>query len=45
MPEIEPGDAVAMLGFTFGGEKGEAVLRVEYLFLGGKTYGLRSSPA
>ena len=45
VPEIEPGDAVAMLGFTFGGEKGEAVLRVEYLFLGGKTYGLRSSPA
>ena len=45
IPEIKSGDKVALLGFTFGGEKGEAVLRVEYLFLGGKTYGLRSSPA
>ena len=24
---------------------GEPVLRAEYLFLGGKTYGMRSSPA
>ena len=45
VPEIKAGDALAMLGFTFTGEKGEAVLRVEYLFAGGKTYGLRSSPA
>ena len=43
--EIKNGDAVSMLGFTFAGEKGDAVLRVEYLFVGGKTYGLRSSPA
>lgn len=45
VPEIKNGDRVAMLGFTFTGEKGDPVLRVEYLFLGGKTYGLRSSPA
>ena len=45
VPPIKPGDAVALLGFTFTGEKGGAVLRAEYLFLGGKTYGLRSSPA
>lgn len=45
VPEIKPGDSVAVLGFTFTGEKGDAVLRVEYLFLGGKAYGLRSSPA
>jgi hypothetical protein len=45
VPEIKPGDVVAMLGFTLTGEKGEAVLRVEYLFAGGKAYGLRSSPA
>jgi hypothetical protein len=45
VPEIKNGDTVAMLGFTFAGEKGDAILRVEYLFLGGKTYGLRSSPA
>lgn len=45
VPEIKVGDALAVLGFTFSGEKGDAVLRVEYLFVGGKTYGLRSSPA
>ena len=43
--EIKPGANVAVLGFTFIGEKGEAVLRVEYLFVGGNTYALRSSPA
>lgn len=45
VPEIKVGDAIGLLGFTFAGEKGEAILRVEYLFAGGKTYGLRSSPA
>jgi len=45
VPEIKAGDSVALLGFTFAGEKGEAVMRVEYLFAGGKVYGLRSSPA
>jgi hypothetical protein len=45
VPEIKPGDAVAVLGFTFAAEKGDAVLRVEYLFLGTSIYGLRSSPA
>jgi hypothetical protein len=45
VPEIQTGDTLAMLGFSFEGEKGEAVLRVEYLFAGGKVYGLRSSPA
>ncbi len=43
--EIKPGAQVSMLGFTFAGEKGEAILRVEYLFADGKVYGLRSSPA
>jgi hypothetical protein len=45
VPEIKTGDSVAVLGFTFAGEQGAAILRAEYLFLGGKTYGLRSSPA
>lgn len=45
VPEIKPGDTLAMLGFAFAGEQGEPVLRVEYLFIGDKTYGLRSSPA
>lgn len=43
--EIKPGSQVSMVGFTFTGEKGAAVLRVEYLFVDGKAYGLRSSPA
>ena len=43
--EIKPGQSVAVLGFTFTGEKGAAILRAEYLFVADKTYGLRSSPA
>ena len=43
--EIKVGDAVSVLGFAAPGEKGDAVLRAEYLFAGGKVYGLRSSPA
>ena len=43
--EIKPGTSVAALGFTFTDEKGDPVLRAEYLFVGGKAYGLRSSPA
>ena len=42
---LKAGDKVAVLGFTFAGEKGEAIVRAEYLFAGGKAYGLRSSPA
>ena len=42
--EIKPGQAVAAIGYTFPAEKGEAVMRVEYLFVDGKAYGLRSSP-
>lgn len=42
---IKVGDTVGVLGFTFTGEKGEAVLRAEYLFVAGQAYGLRSSPA
>jgi hypothetical protein len=45
VPEIRTGMALAVLGFTFTDEKGDPVLRAEYLFLDGKTYGLRSSPA
>ena len=45
LDEIKPGTQVAALGFTFTGEKGDPVLRAEYLVVGGKVYGLRSSPA
>ncbi len=43
--EIKPGAAVAVVGFTFTEEKGDAVMRAEYLFVEGKVYGLRSAPA
>lgn len=45
--KVEPlkvGASISVLGFIFKEEKGEAVLRVEYLFVDGKAYGLRSSP-
>lgn len=45
VPEIKPGAQVELLGFTFSGEKGGAILRVEYLFADGKVYALRSGPA
>ncbi len=44
-PELKAGDRVELLGFTFAGEKGDAVLRAEYVWIGGRAYGLRSSPA
>lgn len=44
VPEIKAGENVALLGFTFAGEHGSATWRVEYLFLGGKTYRRRSAP-
>ena len=43
--EIKNGDRVEVLGYTTTGEKGEPVLRAEYLFVGAQAYGLRSSPA
>jgi len=45
VPEIKVGESVSVLGFTMVGEKGDAVVRAEYLFAGGKVYGLRSSPS
>ncbi len=45
VPEIGVGTELALAGFTFTGERGDPVLRAEYLFLNGKTYGMRSSPA
>lgn len=45
MPEIKSGTALSLVGFTFAGERGEPILRAEYVFVGGKAYGLRSGPA
>lgn len=41
---LKVGDEVGVLGFTFAEEKGAALLRAEYLFVGDAVYGLRSSP-
>lgn len=43
--EIKPGTALSVVGFTLRDEKGEPVLRAEYLFVDGRAYGLRSGPA
>ena len=45
VPELRDGDRVEVLGYTTTGEKGDPVLRAEYVFVAGKAYGLRSSPA
>lgn len=42
---IRNGDALSMLGYTFAGEKGDPVLRVEYLWTAGQVVALRSGPA
>ena len=42
---IRNGDALSMLGYAFAGEKGDPVLRVEYLWTAGQVVALRSSPA
>lgn len=43
--EIKPGEPLELVGYTFPGEKGEPIFRVEYLFRGGTATPLRSSPA
>ena len=43
--EIKNGDRIEVLGYTTNGEKGDPVLRAEYLFVDSRAYGLRSSPA
>ncbi len=45
LAEIKPGTTIGVLGYTFKDEKGEPILRAEYVVVDGKAYGLRSSPA
>lgn len=42
---LKEGDTVSLIGYAAPGEEGPAVMRVEFLFAGGKAYGLRSAPA
>ena len=44
VPEPKVGDTVAAVAYTYKDEKGETFARVEYLILGDKMFGLRSSP-
>lgn len=41
---VKVGATIGVLGYTFKDEKGDAILRAEYLYVDGKAYGLRSSP-
>jgi Family of unknown function (DUF6152) len=43
--EIKTGEKVALVGYTFKDQKGEAILRVEFLVRDGKVTPLRSAPA
>lgn len=45
VPEIKVGEELEVVGYTFAGEKGDAVLRAEYLIRGTVVTPLRSSPA
>ena len=42
---VPVGATISVVGFTLKDEKGDAVVRAEYLFVNGKAYGLRSGPA
>ncbi len=42
---IQAGATIGVLGYTFKDEKGAPVLRAEYVYVDGKAYALRSSPA
>lgn len=41
---LKAGDTFQGIGFTYKDEQGAQVTRIEFLFVGDKTYGLRSSP-
>lgn len=44
-PEIKVGETLELVGYTFAGERGDAILRVEFLIRGETVTPLRSSPA
>ncbi|TAG50265.1 MAG: hypothetical protein EAZ30_00785 [Betaproteobacteria bacterium] len=45
IPELKAGEKVAVVGYTFKDQKGEAILRAEFLIRDGKATPLRSNPA
>ncbi|MFT3734945.1 MAG: DUF6152 family protein [Rhodocyclaceae bacterium] len=44
VPEVKVGEMIEVVGYTFTGEKGEAILRVEFLIRGDVVTPLRSAP-
>jgi len=42
---LKPGQTISVVGFSAPGEKGGRLMRVEYLYVDGKAYALRSNPA
>lgn len=44
VPTLEAGARIEVVGYTFPGQRGDRVMRVEYLFVDGKAYALRSLP-
>jgi hypothetical protein len=45
VPEIRDGERVAAVGFGLREQPSTPLMRVEYLFVQGRVYGMRSSPA
>ncbi|TAG00271.1 MAG: hypothetical protein EAZ43_14035 [Betaproteobacteria bacterium] len=45
IPELKAGEKVAVVGYTFKDQKGEAILRAEFFIRDGKATPLRSGPA
>jgi hypothetical protein len=45
VPVLKAGDKIAVVGYTFKDQKGEAILRAEFLVRDGKATPLRSNPA
>ena len=45
VPEIRDGERVAAIGFGLREQPATPLMRVEYLFMQGRVYGMRSSPA
>jgi Family of unknown function (DUF6152) len=43
--EIKAGEKISLVGYTFKDQKGEAIVRVEFLLRNGKATPLRSAPA
>jgi hypothetical protein len=44
VPVLSDGDAIEVVGYTFPDQRGNRVMRAEYLIVGDRIFGLRSAP-